>query len=239
MNTFATIGELKYRAKNHLTGKFGIAINAMITVQLIVSGISILVNMACDQNSVSGLVMYYLIQILITILLGLFTSGQCFLYLNMCCDKPIEPSMIYYGFKSQPEKAVLIQVLQMLLYMATMIPGGIMIAMGIWMKQAAYIQIGGLLLIASGVAVAFLGICFAQAFYLLHDFPNYSAKELLLMSYKIMNGYKWKLFLLLLSFIPLLLASLLTFGIGLLWVEPYMNATATEFFLELMRHREK
>lgn len=238
MNVFASIGELKYRAKNHLTGRFGIVINAMVTVQLIVSGISILVNMACDQSAVSGQIMYYMIQMLITVLIGVFTSGQCYLYLNMCCDRPIEPSMIYYGFKNQTNKAVFLQLAQFLIFLAPIIPGYAVIAAGLIMDEGLYINVGRIMVLASAIVIMYLALCLSQTFYLLHDFPDYSVKELLLLSNKIMKGYKWKMFLLLLSFIPLLLAAILTLGIGLLWVEPYMNTTTTEFFLELMRCRE-
>lgn len=238
MNTFASIGELKYRAKNHLTGRFGIVINAIVTVQLIVSGISILVNIACDQSTNVGQIIYFAIQLLITALIGVFTSGQCYLYLNLCCARPVDPSMIYYGFKNQADKAVFLQLMQFLLFLAPTVPGFSVIVIGLVTNQMIVIQIGEILVFASTIGTMYLALCVSQTFYLLHDFPNYSVKELLLFSNKIMKGYKWKLFLLLLSFVPLLLAAILSLGIGLLWVEPYMNTATTEFFLELMRRRE-
>ena len=146
--------------------------------------------------------------------------------------------MIYYGFKNQPEKAILIQVYQTLLYFACMLPGVACAVLGIAMQQYGVVGVGGILLALSGIVIMYLALAFSQAFYLLHDFPDASAQALLKMSAKIMKGYKFKLFCLLCSFIPLLLFAFLSFGIGLLWVQPYMNAATAEFFLEVMRARE-
>ena len=53
-----------------------------------------------------------------------------------------------------------------------------------------------------------------------------------------MKGNRKRLFLLELSFLPLMLLCILSFGIGFLWLEPYMQMTYTHFFLDLMNPRE-
>lgn len=238
MSTFASAKELKYRAKYHMVGRFGVAINALITIQLFLTGLTILINLVCDRATVPGLILFYLLQIMVTILSALFASGHCYLYLNICCNRPADGSVIYYGFKNQPEKAILIQVYQTLLYFACMLPGVACAVLGLAMQQYGVVGVGGILLALSGIVIMYLALAFSQAFYLLHDFPDASAQALLKMSAKIMKGYKFKLFCLLCSFIPLLLFAFLSFGIGLLWVQPYMNAATAEFFLEVMRARE-
>ena len=52
-----------------------------------------------------------------------------------------------------------------------------------------------------------------------------------------MRGHKRRLFLLQLSFFPLMLLSLLSLGIGNLWLRPYMDVAYAFFFLNLMRAR--
>jgi uncharacterized membrane protein len=81
-----------------------------------------------------------------------------------------------------------------------------------------------------------LSLTYQQAFYLLHDFPQYSAGELLRMSRRLMVGHKGRLFYIYVSFIPLILLSLLSFGIALLWVFPYISTTKTEFFLNVIKN---
>ena len=49
-------------------------------------------------------------------------------------------------------------------------------------------------------------------------------------SHRIMRGNRFRLFCLHFSFIGWILLSVLTFGIGLLWVNPYINAACTDFY---------
>ena len=91
-------------------------------------------------------------------------------------------------------------------------------------------------LILSGVVSVMLGLLYEQAFFLLHDFPQYTAKELLQKSRRLMVHHKGRLFYLYVSFLPLMLLGLLSCGLALLWVIPYMAATEAEFFLDLIQH---
>ena len=91
-------------------------------------------------------------------------------------------------------------------------------------------------MILSGVVSVMLNLVYAQAFFLLHDFPQYSARELLKNSRRLMVHHKGRFFYLCVSFIPLLLLSFLSSGLALLWVLPYMAATEAEFFLDLIRN---
>lgn len=51
-----------------------------------------------------------------------------------------------------------------------------------------------------------------------------------------MVHHKGRLFYLYVSFLPLMLLGLLSWGLALLWVIPYMAATEAEFFLDLIRN---
>ena len=50
---------------------------------------------------------------------------------------------------------------------------------------------------------------------------------------KMMDGHKMDLFLLILSFIGWFLLSILTLGIGLLWLIPYMYTSIAHFYEQL------
>ena len=70
------------------------------------------------------------------------------------------------------------------------------------------------------------------------DFPDYTVKQLLRSSMQIMNGHKGRLFYLQVSFIPLTMLAVLTCGIGMLWLGPYMQTTYACFFLDLMNPKK-
>nr|MCG0056803.1 DUF975 family protein [Escherichia coli] len=50
---------------------------------------------------------------------------------------------------------------------------------------------------------------------------------------RLMNGYKWTYFLLLLSFIGWGILSIITLGIGLLWLVPYVTTSLGVFYEKL------
>ena len=84
-----------------------------------------------------------------------------------------------------------------------------------------------LLLIVPGIIKAF---SYALTPYILLDEPELTAKQAIARSCEIMQGRRWKLFCLYLSFIGWGILSLLTFGIGFLWLAPYMNASIAAFY---------
>ena len=50
-----------------------------------------------------------------------------------------------------------------------------------------------------------------------------------------MQGHKWELFVLELSFILWILLGIVTLGIALIYVEPYMQLTFTNFYHNIKR----
>ncbi len=84
-----------------------------------------------------------------------------------------------------------------------------------------------LLLIIPGIMKAF---SYALTPYILLDEPELTARQAITRSCEIMEGRRWKLFCLYLSFIGWGILSLLTFGIGFLWLVPYMNASIAAFY---------
>ena len=89
-----------------------------------------------------------------------------------------------------------------------------------------YIALWSILLIIPGIIKTYS--------YMLTEFicmknPNLKADECITASKRLMDGHKMELFKLDLSFIGWILLSLLTLGIGLLWVIPYMYQTRIEY----------
>ena len=84
-----------------------------------------------------------------------------------------------------------------------------------------------LLLIIPGIMKAF---SYALTPYIVMDEPELTARQAITRSCEIMEGRRWKLFCLSLSFIGWGILSLLTFGIGILWLVPYMNASVAAFY---------
>ena len=88
-----------------------------------------------------------------------------------------------------------------------------------------------LLLIIPGIIK---GYSYAMTYYIAQDNPELGADECINKSITLMNGHKMDLFLLDLSFIGWLLLGVLSCGIGLLWVIPYMQTSRAIFYEELV-----
>ncbi|MBO5208903.1 MAG: DUF975 family protein [Lachnospiraceae bacterium] len=239
MNKFKSSAELKALAKEHMLGKYGVTIGATLVMSLIIGFVSMFSTIFLDTTTIIGLVLNFLISFVISVLTGLFTSGETYFFLKIACGKQVTFSDIFYGFKLFPNKAVLIQLyITSWLYIA-------MLPMTIFSylvqknpTNAVLMLFYSLALILYLVVAVIISVVYSQAFYLLHDFPNYSVKELLVMSRKIMKGSMGRYFYLTVSFIPLTLLGILSCGIVLFWIIPYMNATYAEFFLDLMKKKQ-
>lgn len=96
--------------------------------------------------------------------------------------------------------------------------------------QALFVMLWSLLFIIPGIIAAF---GYAMAPYILAEHPEISASEALKMSKDMMKGNKGSFFCLQLSFIGWMILSMFTFGIGLFFLMPYMQAANAEFFNEV------
>ncbi len=76
-------------------------------------------------------------------------------------------------------------------------------------------------------------LSYAMTNYILVDYPELSANKAIDLSRAMMKGRKYDLFYLYLSFIGWILLCILTFGIGFLWLEPYISAAQASFYQDV------
>lgn len=87
-----------------------------------------------------------------------------------------------------------------------------------------------LLLIIPGIIKSY---AYRMVPYILADNPKLGADNAITLSRKMMDGNKFELFVLELSFIGWFLLGLLALGVGILFVNPYYNATEAQLYLVL------
>lgn len=237
--TYKSSGELKALAKEHMFGRYGTAIGATLTISMITGFITFFSTIYLNTMTLTGVILNYLISFVISVLTGVFHSGQNYFFLKISCGRPVTVSDVFYGFKMFPDKAVTMQLFLSICIYLGLLPATVCnYLLVLYPQNAVLILVASLALILYGVIGVVVSLNYAQSFFLLHDFPNYSAKELLSTSRKLMKGNKGRFFYLLVSFLPLMLLGLLSCGIAYLWLIPYMNATEAEFFLDLVRTKK-
>ncbi|MBE6644856.1 MAG: DUF975 family protein [Ruminococcaceae bacterium] len=96
--------------------------------------------------------------------------------------------------------------------------------------RVVYIFLWSLLFLIPGIIATYR---YALVPYILAEFPEISAKEALSMSKKLMRGNKARLFYLEMSFVGWAILCALSFGIGFLWLNPYISAAKADFYREI------
>lgn len=97
-----------------------------------------------------------------------------------------------------------------------------------------------LLFIIPGIIKA---MAYSQSYFIYKDISSSNKEEgmrytdYITASRKLMDGHKWDYFVLQLSFIGWQILCIFTFGIGYLWLNPYMSATYAAFYKDLAQDR--
>ena len=95
-----------------------------------------------------------------------------------------------------------------------------------------FIFLGSLLFIVPGVII---GLGYAMTPYILAEHPGMGVREAMKASKQMMQGHKWRLFCLQISFFGWYLLSAVTMGILNLWVIPYAETSVAIFYREISR----
>lgn len=247
MKHYKQIYELKNAAKDKLDGKYGGAVSILLLSSLITNVVTLLIDSigSSTVNSVfyaSGSVaacriisvVFEVLLIVANIICAVMNAGITLYFLNIACGQPFSVSNLFYGFRDDSKKSLVIAAALMLCQIVCLRPFQYLAQNLLntrdmkWFPYAAAALVVGLCVY---IPVA-LGI--TLSFYLMLDFPQKSAKETLSLCWRMMRGQRRRLFYLELSFLPLILLCVLSFGIGFLWLDPYMQMTYTCFYLDLM-----
>ena len=235
MTELKTTSQLKAIARERSLGKYGTLIGASIVLGLIrFLVVSITSSFTAEAGSLLTTVLGWLIGITVNTLLGVFVSGEAYLYMNLIYSQTINMSDIFFGFKQQPQKAVALQGVMEVISNALMLPSIICLyQIKAGSDLTAFLPYF-ITTIGALVITVYVRIALSQVFFLLHDFPDWSVGQLLTTGLHIMKGKKLKYLGLTLSFIPLYILGIITLFIPLLWINVYVYATTAAFYQDLM-----
>ncbi len=222
MHEISSPAQLKASARNSLNGHYSFLIAVHVTGSVISSLFYVLMPLAP--------------LIPITFLITqLFSFHICRIYLMTFYDKKTTIKDLFLGNPDRVKEmqtiyaACIITLIQFL----CMLPSNILS----YTKIASNSPLGFLLYcvtLAAGYALyCYIYLSLFPVYYLVSDCPAENITETLKMAAFISKGHRFRLFYLIAGFLPLLLLSLLSFGIGLLWIIPYMQATLTHYYLNL------
>ncbi len=241
MPNYKPFRELKRLAKVQLQGKYGTLIGALILQEFLVLFATGILSMLLPGTDTLSNVLYYILTFIIQLIAGILQAGVSFLYLKAACGMQCSVGDIFYCFKHSPDKAIKIEFVLAIINAVCMLPSDILTWKYPITSLTDYDELAmmySVTLLCMMVYVV-ITLAFTPVFYMMPDFPHYTVKDIFKKSIEVMKGNKMRYFLLDLSFVPWMFVGILTCGIGLLWILPYMNMTSTNFYLDLMACRNK
>lgn len=238
MNEHLSSAALKTLAKGQLLGKYGTLIGAYGIHIACVFFATLCVLFFVDTTTFVGVIIYYAVSFIISLLSGLFLFGEAYIYLKLACNRQVTINDLFYGFLNGSEKVLCLQVVLSLISLILGLPNALLAYNQNAVLENPYLLLAFVIVILLfAIAEVILNLMFSQSFYLLLDFPAYEPMEVLRASCRLMKGSKGRLFYLDLSFIPLFLLGLCTCGIGFLWILPYYQGTKANFYLDLAKKK--
>ncbi len=220
---------IKATARERLIGRYGTAIAATLvyaSIQILISDIVVSV---VNPDNIATFIVFLLSVFLVDVVLGVFYSGLAYMYMNIIYAQPVTVRDIFHGFLNHPDKAIIIQLPFAITSALQTIPISVFRNFFIHSNSPYRFLLPGISMIGF-IAAIMVNLVFALAFFLLQDFPDKSAKDILIISANLMSGNKMRLFKLYLSFIPVFLLGIVTLFIPLLWVNTYKEASLAAFY---------
>ena len=194
----------KNRALASLSGKWDKAIIATIIYLIITVGISQVVSLPFSSSIAGSGSASFLWTVLCFPLLW----GFAVFFLNIIREKKIDWDSIFDGYKNGEWKRI----------------------GGTYLLYYIYVILWMLLLIIPGIIKA---LSYSMTPFILQDDPTISGNAAIEKSMRMMDGHKMDLFWLFLSFIGWIILSIMTFGIGFILLEPYINTSVAHFYEDL------
>lgn len=258
---YMTYTQLRNSAKMRIKPVMG----TLIGVAAIEIGLTFVITQAASIptlfTSSPGLMMavYFLSTTLSGTLTGMLDAGIRYPFLKLYCGRPFSTGDVFHTFTARAKTCAGLSFVMSLISTVPILPfyyfftrfGLIMqdFSMAMFSSPAEIattslpaeaiisLTIALFCLTPALIITTLLGLVYSQVYYLMLDFPDCSARQLLKNSRLLMRGHKGRLFYILVCFLPLLLLGMVTCGIGMLWISPFMYAVETEFYLDLVTKR--
>lgn len=228
--------ELKRRAREILTGRYGLPMMAFVLMELLV----LLLNAPFQpslQQSLNGfqIAVFFIATLFISLLAIVLHSGILYIHLQLSRNKEAQVKDVFRYFNRRPDRFLLSGLLLVCIIAVPALPAAavtiflittgadtlfcLILAAAVWIPTLTFLCI--------------LAFSYDPLFFLLIEYPDEKILHLFKKSRRLMRGNKARKFYIACSFLGLSLLSGLSFGIGLLWVSPYINQVNAEFYRDI------
>lgn len=238
--------QFKLLARKLLLGRYGLAIGAQLVIYAVTVGVTIaleifmvfgMIAAALMGDTVVNVFMIVVFAVVFTVIFMLemmMMPGLIRMYMNMCKGQKAQVSDIFFVFRNRPGKFAGAALLLLLITAVIMIPNFVLSYTTVYTGQFTFF---GIFLIIYAVMLTVLSIYvmlnYGMFYFILVEDPDKGIWEALSESRHLMNGNRGRYFCLGLSFAGWVILAYMTFGIGFLWLGPYLLCTSILFYLDL------
>lgn len=237
MNTYLSTSDLKNQAKERLSGHYGMVIGGAMIINMISGTLSSWLTVLLPSDTLVSYLISWAVSLFLSVFVGVLSVGLTLIFMKLSFGTVPYLSDLFYGF-SHIQTAIglslALTAVSAPLSMAYMIPLALYSLTG----SEVYMYLMFVCL-AVGLAIYVpLSLALSQCYFLMLDFPDKSAGEIIRLSFRITAGHRLRLFYLQVTFLPLLILGALSL-VGLLWVNAYMQMTYTQFYFDIMKPVQK
>ena len=236
--------EIRRQARMTLEGKYFFAVNLTISLTLFTMALTIILQTTSLGTSPLPLnqALFWILNLIVILLNALLGVGLIRFLYSLCKKEPlIQPGLLFYAFRTQPDTFILTYLFRYLVSFVWFAP-----ALYCYLKLPLSLDLANLsaevlhllthmviyALIACIPAILFsLPWCLTE--FVLLDDPYCSAAEALRTSRRLMRGQYARILRLWIGFLPLCLLGVGSMGIAFLWIRPYFYVSMGHVYLEL------
>ena len=227
-----TSAELKRVSRENLMGHWGLAIGASLLSALIVSAAltPFFFLMVASRNGAVQSVAYVLAVLILGMVSVIMQCGILKMHLAFSRRANADLKMMFGEFTRRPERYVLAYLMVLGISVPCMLPGSICAVVATEGGAVLAGMISLVLYLAGAIVLVAVVLRYCLVFLLLVDDSQMNAVEAFRESARRMEGNKGRMLYIYLSFLGWGVLGMLSCGIGMLWIIPYMNQVTVNFY---------
>lgn len=233
------IKEIKCYARCVLNGQHAV----LAGITLLLTALNLILSYLALMASPSGtgilsILIYFGCSIVVNMIYYILLAGLYRIYLDICSNHPYRWTDVFSMFTEHPEPVAIYSVLQFIVTW-------IFMQIAFWWLEVVLnllfygevsmsnVLFATAVLVLAAVLFAALEISFSMTLFVHANNPDLSFRDMMKESWSLMSGMRLRYLSMMLSFIGMYLLGLLSFGIGLLFVNPYVYTTSGYFYKKI------
>lgn len=230
-----TSAELKRLAREKLTGHWGLVIGATLLLNLIMFAVLIpfYVLFFISRGGMVQFFAYMAATLIVSVVSVIMQCGISRMQLGFARGQNTGIGMLFGEFSKRPERYILGILMVIGIELVCFLPAIICWTVAAMQGMLPAFIIAFFLYAAGMIVGLILAFRYALVFLLMVDHLQMGPVTAFQESSRLMDGNKGRLLYIYLSYIGWSILGMLSCGIGILWISPYMNQTIISFYLDL------